>query len=123
LSGAETEAQYFNWDDQFGRAYLCWTPHKIFALTAEYQYERFDRRENPFQQEIVDLTTHRVALGSNFFHPSGITFRLKPPITTSLETFRTAIQPRFSQGGTIFGYLMQFSNIDCPSATVLSAWA
>jgi len=77
LTAPGTDAQYFNWDEQFGRGYLYWTPHKMLALSAEYQYEGFDRRENPFQQGIVDVTTHRVALGSNFFHPSGITFRFK----------------------------------------------
>jgi len=77
LSAPETEAQYFNWDEEFGRAYLYWTPHNLLALSAEYQYERFDRKENPLQRGIVDVTTHRVPLGFNFFHPSGTTFGFK----------------------------------------------
>ena len=77
LAATGTAAQYFSWDEQFGRGYLYWTPHKMLALSIEYQYEEFDRSENPFQQGIVDVTTHRVALGAGFFHPSGITLRLK----------------------------------------------
>jgi tetratricopeptide (TPR) repeat protein len=77
LAATGSTAQYFGWDEQFGRGYLYWTPHKMLALSLEYQYEQFDRSENPFQQGIVDVTTHRVALGAGFFHPSGITIRLK----------------------------------------------
>ena len=77
LSPSVAEAQYFNEDEQFGRAYLYWTPHNMLALSAEYQYERLDRKEKPLQGGIVDVTTHRVPLGFNFFHPSGITFGFK----------------------------------------------
>ncbi|MHC4105713.1 MAG: TonB-dependent receptor, partial [Planctomycetota bacterium] len=77
LSDPEAEAPYFNEDEQFGRAYLYWTPHNMLALSAEYQYERFDRKENPVPRGIVDVTTHRVPLGFNFSHPSGITFGFK----------------------------------------------
>lgn len=77
LADPETKASYFNEDEQFGRAYLYWTPHKMLALSAEYQYERFDRRNTPLPGGIVNVTTHRVPLGLNFSHPSGITFGFK----------------------------------------------
>jgi Tfp pilus assembly protein PilF len=77
LGFPETKAQYYNWDEEFGRAYLYWTPHNMLALSAEYHYERFDRKEHPVPRGIVYAKTHRVPLGFNFFHPSGITFRIK----------------------------------------------
>jgi len=59
-----------DWEEQLGRAYLYWTPNPFLALSAEYQYEKFDR-----QGEIVNgiehVKTHTIPLGINFFHPSG----------------------------------------------------
>ncbi len=75
LGDPETEAQFADWNEQFGRAYLYWTPHPWFALSAEYQYERFDREDYPLRG-VVDVKTHRVPLGFNFFHPSGIALRV-----------------------------------------------
>lgn len=77
LSGSETEAQFFDWNEQFGRVYLYWTPHTMVAISAEYQYERFEREENPLRRGIVDARTHRLPLGFNFFHPSGLVFNSK----------------------------------------------
>jgi tetratricopeptide (TPR) repeat protein len=60
-----------DWDEYLGRAYLYYTPHEWLALRAEYGYEKFKypERYNPGAEEIK---THRVPLGVNFFHPSGI---------------------------------------------------
>ncbi len=77
LGDPETEAPFFDWYEYFGRAYVYWTPHPLLALSAEYQYERFDRKDNPFRRGIVDARTHRVPLGLSFFHPSGMALRLK----------------------------------------------
>jgi hypothetical protein len=59
------------WEEYLGRAYLYYTPHEWLALRAEYGYEKFEyvERFNPGAEEIK---THRVPLGVNFFHPSGI---------------------------------------------------
>ena len=51
--------------------YLYWTPHKWFALRAEYQYEQF-KRDKAFTFGIKKVRTYRVPLGFNFFHPSGL---------------------------------------------------
>jgi tetratricopeptide (TPR) repeat protein len=75
LTDPETVAKFVDWNEQFGRAYLYWTPHPWIALSAEYQYERFDREDNPLRG-VVDVKTHRVPLGFNFFHPSGIALRV-----------------------------------------------
>ncbi len=65
-----------DWDELLFRAYLFWTPHKWLSLTAEYQYEEFDRDEE-FTAGVKDLDTHRVPLGINFFHPSGFSASVK----------------------------------------------
>jgi outer membrane receptor protein involved in Fe transport len=66
--GNETK---FDWKDSLGRAYLFWTPHPWWALRVEYQYERV-KRDNGLTDGIKELNTHRVPLGVNFFHPSGL---------------------------------------------------
>jgi len=66
-----------DWDEYFGRAYLYWTPHPLFAASAEYQYERFERGDllgagTGFRT----VETHRIPLGINVFHSSGFRFGL-----------------------------------------------
>jgi tetratricopeptide (TPR) repeat protein len=66
------------WREQFARAYAYWAPFSWMALTAEYFYEKFDRdSEFPGPELFTDLRTHRVPLGVSFFHPIGITVRLR----------------------------------------------
>jgi tetratricopeptide (TPR) repeat protein len=71
-----TEILEVDWKEQLLRAYLYWTPHPWFGLSAEYQYERFDR-EKEFVAGIRNVKTHRVPLGINFYHPSGFSAQLK----------------------------------------------
>jgi tetratricopeptide (TPR) repeat protein len=65
-----------DWKERLGRAYLYWTPDRWLALTAEYQYERFDFGEtrNP---GVVQVTTQRYPLGAGMFHPSGLILRAR----------------------------------------------
>jgi outer membrane receptor protein involved in Fe transport len=60
-----------NWREYLGRLYLFWTPHDWLALRAEYQYEKL-KRDTEFPSGVTIAKTHRVPLGINFFHPSGI---------------------------------------------------
>jgi tetratricopeptide (TPR) repeat protein len=60
-----------DWDEYLGRGYVFWAPHTWLALRAEYIFERV-KREEPFVQGAVEADTHRVPLGINFFHPSGM---------------------------------------------------
>jgi tetratricopeptide (TPR) repeat protein len=62
-----------DWSEDVARAYLFWTPHPWWALSAEYRYERFVRTEDS-SFGFKDETTHRVPLGLRFFHPSGFSF-------------------------------------------------
>jgi hypothetical protein len=78
------EVHEVDWKEQLVRAYLYWTPHPWFGLSAEYLYERFDR-----ESELVfgavrvgvagirNVKTHRFPLGINFYHPSGFSAQLK----------------------------------------------
>ena len=65
-----------DWEEYVGRAYLYWTPQNWLAFKAEYQYENLERDEE-FSFNIKKVKTHRVPLGINFFHPSGLNFGLK----------------------------------------------
>jgi len=59
-----------DWKEQLARAYLFWTPHRMWALRAEYIFEHFDRGDS-FAGGLGKLDTHRVPLGARFSHPSG----------------------------------------------------
>jgi tetratricopeptide (TPR) repeat protein len=72
FSGKDIEV---DWNEYLGRAYLFWTPHNWLALRAEYQYEQF-KRDKELTDGIRKLDTHRVPLGINFFHPSGLSASL-----------------------------------------------
>jgi tetratricopeptide (TPR) repeat protein len=63
------------WDEYLGRAYLYWTPHEWLGLSAEYEYEDLKRQD--VTDGLVRAETHRVPLGINFFHPSGLSCSLK----------------------------------------------
>ncbi len=66
-----------DYKDRRGRAYLYWTPGVRVALSAEYLYERQDRGTEFAPEGIVQVTTHKVPLGIGYFHPLGVTARLK----------------------------------------------
>jgi tetratricopeptide (TPR) repeat protein len=72
----ERDIQNANWKEKVFRAYLFWTPHDWFSLTAEWLYEKFDRDEE-FGYGIQELKTNYYPLGINFFHPSGISAGFK----------------------------------------------
>ena len=66
------------WDEQAGRIYLFWTPHKWISAGVEYVYSRFERDGTFVGEELFTiLETHKLPLSVNFFHPSGLFLRLK----------------------------------------------
>ncbi|HZW35661.1 MAG TPA: tetratricopeptide repeat protein, partial [Candidatus Deferrimicrobiaceae bacterium] len=65
-----------DWKERLGRAYLYWTPHKRFALSVEYLYEKFDRGADLPLDQIDQVTTQRFPVGISFFHPCGFSSRL-----------------------------------------------
>jgi hypothetical protein len=74
VSGPSPVTQQLDGKEFLSRAYLFWTPHKWLALRAEYLFERFEN--DPLLGEPIRLNTHRVPLGMNFFHPSGLSASL-----------------------------------------------
>jgi hypothetical protein len=62
-------------DEYLARACLFWTPHPWLALRAQYIFERFTNDPARFDR-FKELDTHRVPLGINFFHPSGLSASL-----------------------------------------------
>jgi hypothetical protein len=63
------------WKEYLGQAYLFWTPHPWWALSAEFLYERL-KRDIEFTAGVSEVDTYRVPLGVRFFHPSGLSTAL-----------------------------------------------
>jgi tetratricopeptide (TPR) repeat protein len=61
----------FDWEEKLVRGYLYWAPHEWLSLSAEYLFEQF-KREAGFAFGARRVEGHRVPLGINFFHPSGL---------------------------------------------------
>ena len=57
-----------DWEESLGRVYLFWTPHPWFALSAQYQYERFER-EKAFVSGIANARTNSVPTRGQFLPP------------------------------------------------------
>jgi tetratricopeptide (TPR) repeat protein len=62
--------------EYLNRVYVFWTPHPFWALSAEYQYEKF-RNDDIVAAFFKDVTTHRIPLGVRFFHPTGVSVALR----------------------------------------------
>jgi Tfp pilus assembly protein PilF len=80
-------------EEQLGRVYLYYTPHKWLALSGDYQYERFERPDDFAAENITRLNTHRFSLGISFFHPSGFIAMLKPIYINQDGNFLTGFEP------------------------------
>jgi len=63
-------------DERLKRAYVYWTPLTWLAAKAEYQLEWSDASDITLEPG-ARITTHRVPLGLNFFHPAGFFLKLK----------------------------------------------
>jgi TonB dependent receptor len=57
------------------RVYLFWTPHPWLALRWEYAFEHLE--SEGLLDQPKRLQTHRVPLGFNLFHPSGLSASLR----------------------------------------------
>jgi tetratricopeptide (TPR) repeat protein len=90
-----TGTRHAKWDENIYRTYLFWTPHKWLGLSAEYLYEDFDR-DKDFDVGAKEVETHYVPLGINFFHPSGLSVRLKGTYINQDGKFS-----RYQESGTL----------------------
>lgn len=92
-----------DWREELGRAYLYWTPRAWLAISAEYQYERFRRRDEFFGVEgTARATTHRVPLGVSLFHPSGFRARLKTTYVDQAGEFESTSTGTIQHGSDRF---------------------
>jgi hypothetical protein len=66
-----------DWSEDLVRPYLFWTPNRYLGLSAEYQYEHFQRTNDNQTIGFESVTTRKVPLGLRFFHPSGLSFGVK----------------------------------------------
>jgi outer membrane receptor protein involved in Fe transport len=65
-------------DENLGRGYIYWTPHRWLALSTEYQYERRKNPEELLIETFSRLETRKLLLGISFFHPSGFSAQMRP---------------------------------------------
>jgi tetratricopeptide (TPR) repeat protein len=96
--GSSLTAINQDWHEKVGRAYLFWTPHDWVALTAEYQYERFIRGE-VLNFNVKNVETQRIPLGLNLFHPSGLSFSVRPTFIHQQGSFQTRTAVACCQSG------------------------
>ncbi|WP_300463733.1 FecR domain-containing protein [Desulfobacula sp.] len=72
------EVRKVDWKEKLLRTYLYWTPKKWLALSAEYLYEKLERKlEFSGDAYFTEIKSHRLPLGISFFHPAGFSFWLK----------------------------------------------
>ena len=64
--------------EYFGRAYINWIIASWMSVNAGYRYERFERNlDDVGENSFLDLKTHMIPLGVNFYCPFGFNFGLK----------------------------------------------
>jgi tetratricopeptide (TPR) repeat protein len=90
--------------EYLARAYLFWTPHPWVALSAEYQWERF---ENDAEVAFFfkDVTTHRVPVALRVFHPSGFSLGCRVTYVNQQGEFRRGGSISFESGQDDFWLL------------------
>jgi len=102
-----TEIQGADWKEYLARGYLYWTPYPWLVASVEYQFEQFDR--NPeFAAGLKQVDTHRLPLGINFSHPSGLSARLKATYVNQVGSF----QPKVFEPGVFISGSDQFWVVD-----------
>jgi len=70
-----------------GRAYLYWTPVSWAAVSAEYFRDRTSGEY--LDDSFTSLTTHRVPLGLNFYHPTGVVIKVGTTYIDQHGEFKT----------------------------------
>lgn len=90
---------------QLGTAYLYWTPVTWLAANASYQFERFDTGDLNYAPLVSDVTTNRVPLGINLFHPSGLFAKFKGTYVNQRGTFYQVVSSSMVPGNSDFWVL------------------
>jgi Tfp pilus assembly protein PilF len=81
-----------DWKEKLGKAYLYITPYNFVSISAEYFYEKFDRKEYKTTRGINNFQTenHWIPLTISLFHPSGFSFMVKGTYFNQSGVFKTA---------------------------------
>jgi tetratricopeptide (TPR) repeat protein len=90
-----TSIEKADWRENLGRAYIYWTPNRWLALSAEYNYERFDR-DNEFVAGIEEVKTLSFPLGISLYLPSGVSVKLKATYRDQEGNFEPSFATPFS---------------------------
>jgi tetratricopeptide (TPR) repeat protein len=98
---AGPKATEVGWDEKILRAYLFWTPHPWLALNSGYEWERL-ARSSLFADGAKNVETHRLPLGLNFFHPSGLSASLKATYINQRGSFERLGGTTFKSGDDDF---------------------
>ncbi len=99
LTGFEEEQ--VDWNENLLRTYILATPAKWLALTAGYEWERL-KRDEQFANGVTRVETHRLPLGINFFHPSGVSASLKGTFINQHGIFERIDTGNFKSGKDSF---------------------
>jgi len=83
------------------RNYLFWTPYNWLALSGGYEWERFTRNVR-FAQGATRAETHRLPVGFNIFHPSGVSASLTATYVNQHGSFESATTTEFGPGRDSF---------------------
>jgi tetratricopeptide (TPR) repeat protein len=91
-----------DWNENLLRTYLLATPANWLALTAGYEWERFERDKSFFTNGVTRVETHRLPLGINLFHPSGVSASLKATYINQHGSFQHIDTLAFEHGNDSF---------------------
>ena len=95
----DPESKTLNADEALACAYLFWTPHPWLAFRVDYMFERF---EQDVLTDRTEIDTHRVPLGINFFHPSGMSASLAATYWNQDGTFQRITTGEIEAGSDKF---------------------
>ena len=101
LTPGGSKEEKADWNENLLRTYLFAAPAKWLALTASYEWEQFER-DKSFANGVTRVETHRVPLGINFFHPSGVSALLKATYINQHGNFQRIETLAFEHGNASF---------------------
>jgi hypothetical protein len=92
--------QKVNGKENLARTYLFWTPYTWVALRTEYLFEHFEN--GPALGEHAHVNTHRVPLGVNVFHASGLSASFTATYYNQAGRFMRLTTPALQSAATDF---------------------
>jgi tetratricopeptide (TPR) repeat protein len=100
-NGSGITEEIVDWNENLVRTYVLTAPAKWLALTAAYEWEQFQRDEL-FNSGVRRVETHRVPLGINLFHPSGLSASFKATYISQHGIFERLGFADFKRGNDSF---------------------